>query len=312
MARNNRGQGSKKPQDKNKRKDQASGRGRNPRPERDNRSFKDKGRDGRRRSDSSDRPHKNSKSSTPKNLIEGRHAIEEALNWGMKLKCAYVANDAGLRDGKFDRIVSRLQENNVDVYAVDNQALDAMSVRGSHQGIAAEIAPYEYADIEDVLARAKDKENALIVLLDHVTDDGNFGAIVRSAEIVGAEAVVIPNARSAKVSAGSASTSVGAVFKMDIAQVANLSSVIDRCKEEGFWVFGSSEHAKQVVWDAKMSGKVVLVMGSEGDGISRRVLEKCDVITKLPQRGEIESLNVAQAATVMCFEWMRQSFGGLM
>ncbi len=311
MARNSRNQSSKKPQDNNRRANQ-SGRARSARPERDSRSSKPRSsKDGSsRRFDVDDRARRN-KPQTPKNIIEGRHAIEEALNWGMKLKCAYVANDVGLRDGKFARIVGRLQDNNVDVYVVDNSVLDSMSVRGSHQGIAAEIAPYEYADISDILERTKDKENALIVLLDHVTDDGNFGAIVRSAEIVGADAVVIPNARSAKVSAGSASTSVGAVFKMDIAQVSNLAATVDKCKETGFWVYGSSEHAKQVVWDAKMSGKVVLVMGSEGDGISRRILDKCDVLAKLPQRGEIESLNVAQAATVMCFEWMRQSFGGL-
>ncbi len=246
-----------------------------------------------------------------RNIIEGRHAIDEALRWGMKLKTAYIANDAGQRDAKFDQIVQRLRDNDVNIRTVDNKVLDSMSVRGAHQGIVAEIAPYEYADLEDILTEAKSKDNALIVLLDHVTDDGNFGAIVRSAEVVGADGIIIPNARSAKVSAGSASTSVGAVFKMNIAQVANLASAIDRCKEEGLWVFGASEHADDIVWNSNMRGKVVLVMGSEGEGISRRILEKCDVLTKLPQRGEIESLNVAQAACVMCFEWMRQSFGGL-
>ncbi len=312
MARNNRGQGSKKNKEQNKRQSQQSARAHNSRHDDQKRSSKGRSyRDSRHKDEMQDKNSKRRLTSGGKNVIEGRHAIEEALNWGMRLKCAYVANDSGLRDGKFDRIVKRLQDNNIEVYAVDNQVLDSMSVRGSHQGIAAEIAPYEYADIDDVIQRSKDKENALIVLLDHVTDDGNFGAIVRSAEIVGAEGVVIPNARSAKVSAGSASTSVGAVFKMDICQVPNLATVLDKCKEAGFWVFGASEHAHDVVWDSKMRGKVVLVMGSEGDGISRRILDKCDVLTKLPQRGEIESLNVAQAATVMCFEWMRQSFGGL-
>ena len=312
MARNSRGQGSKKPNDKTRRNKQQSPRGKNPRSEREVRASHNRPqRDAGRRSEFTEKQKRKVSQHSAKNIIEGRHAIEEALTWGMKLKVAYVANDAGLRDGKFSRIVQRLQDNNVEVRTVDNSVLDSMSVRGSHQGIAAEIAPYAYVDIEDILAQARDKENALIVLLDHVTDDGNFGAIVRSAEIVGAEGVVIPNARSASVSAGSASTSVGAVFKMNIAQVANLASVIDKCKEEGFWVFGASEHAEQVVWDANMRGKVVLVMGSEGDGISHRILEKCDVLCKLPQRGQIESLNVAQAATVMCFEWMRQSFGGL-
>ena len=144
-------------------------------------------------------------------------------------------------------------------------------------------------------------------MLDHVTDDGNFGAIVRSAEVVGAAGVVIANKRAAGVTVGSYKTSAGAVMHLPIAQVPNIARALDDLKDAGFWVAGASEHAQDVCWDSPLQGRVALVMGSEGDGISRLVLEKCDFLTKLPQRGLTESLNVAQAACALCFEWMRRN-----
>ena len=150
------------------------------------------------------------------------------------------------------------------------------------------------------------------MVLDHVTDDGNFGAIVRSAEVVGAAGVVIANKRAAGVTVGSYKTSAGAVMHLPIAQVPNIARALDDFKAAGFWVGGASEHAEGSCWDAPFEGRVALVMGSEGDGISRLVLEKCDFLTKLPQRGMTESLNVAQATTALCFEWLRRNAGELM
>lgn len=202
-----------------------------------------------------------------------------------------------------------------------------------------ETAPFAYAELSDVLAaidrkgaRAADtsaadafaadahelvtntdnqtaahKQASLVVLLDHVVDEGNFGAIVRSAEVVGASCVIIANARCASVGVGAYKTSAGAVLHMPIVQVVNLARAIDELKEHGFWVIGASEHAQETVWNAPFTGNVCLVMGSEENGISSLVQKKCDFICKLPQRGRIESLNVAQAATVMCYEWMRQN-----
>lgn len=239
-------------------------------------------------------------------LVEGRRPVGELIDKHIPLKTAYVANIANKRDASFERIVSQLHECACPIEYVDNSVLDKLSCHGAHQGIIVEIAPYEYADIEDIINKTKDKQDCLIVLLDHLTDEGNFGAIVRSAEVVGASGVVIPNVRSAKVGIGACTTSVGAVFQVPIAQVSNLASAIDKLKEAGFWVFGSTEHATQDVWSSGMKGKVVLVMGNEGSGISKLILDRCDMLVKLPQKGRIESLNVAQAATVMCYEWLRQ------
>ena len=161
----------------------------------------------------------------------------------------------------------------------------------------------------DVIAAAG-KGNALVLVLDHVTDEGNFGAIVRTAEVVGAAGVVIAKARSASVGVGAYKTSAGAVLHIPIAQVSNLARAVEELKAAGFWSCASTEHAKDDVWSAPLAGRVALVMGSEGEGISRLVLEKCDFACKLPQRGRVESLNVAQACTVMCYEWLRREMTG--
>ena len=212
-------------------------------------------------------------------FIEGRRAAAEALRTGFPVKCALIA-EGGERDAALSRLVDDLNAAGVRIKYVPRAQLDALSSHGAHQGIALEVGNFPYADVADILDRAGDGP-ALVVVLDHVTDDGNFGAIVRSAEVVGAAGVIIARA-------------------------------LDDLKAAGFWVGGASEHAEGSCWDAPFEGRVALVMGSEGDGISRLVLEKCDFLTKLPQRGMTESLNVAQATTALCFEWLRRNAGELM
>ena len=214
------------------------------------------------------------------------------------------------KDVTLSQLVDALHSASVPVQYVAREQLEAISSHGAHQGIALEVGDYPYADLSDIIARAGDGP-ALVVVLDHVTDAGNFGAIVRSAEVVGAAGVVIASKRAAEVTVATYKTSAGAVMHLPIARVPNIARALEDLKEAGFWVCGSSEHAEQVCWDAPLAGKVALVMGSEGEGISRLVLETCDFLTKLPQRGETESLNVAQAATTMMFEWMRQNRSGL-
>ena len=243
-------------------------------------------------------------------FIEGRRAAAEALRTGFPVKCALIA-EGGERDAALSRLVDDLNAAGVRIKYVPRAQLDALSSHGAHQGIALEVGNFPYADVADILDRAGDGP-ALVVVLDHVTDDGNFGAIVRSAEVVGAAGVIIANKRAAGVTVGSYKTSAGAVMHLPIAQVPNIARALDDLKAAGFWVGGASEHAEGSCWDAPFEGRVALVMGSEGDGISRLVLEKCDFLTKLPQRGMTESLNVAQATTALCFEWLRRNAGELM
>lgn len=279
-------------------------------------------------------------------MIEGRRACFEALEAHLPLKKLLVQENmnAALQTADVERLIACARERGIACEYVKKSAMDALSSHGAHQGVMFETAPFAYAELGDVLAaidqkdvRAADasaadasapdtsaadahelvtntdnqafahKQASLVVLLDHVVDEGNFGAIVRSAEVVGASCVIIANARCASVGVGAYKTSAGAVLHMPIVQVVNLARAIDELKEHGFWVIGASEHAQQTVWDAPFTGNVCLVMGSEENGISSLVQKKCDFVCKLPQRGRIESLNVAQAATVMCYEWMRQN-----
>lgn len=240
-------------------------------------------------------------------LVEGRRAVEEALDCGVPVLRALVAAAQGPEDPSLVRLVARVSEQGIPVERVPRGALDSISSHGAHQGIVLEVKPYSYATIERVI-EAAGTGPALVVVLDHVTDEGNFGAIVRSAEVVGAAGVVIAKARAARVGVGAYKTSAGAVMHVPIAQVSNLPAALEALKAAGFWVGGATEHAEQNVWEAPLEGRVALVMGSEGEGISRLVRDGCDFECRLPQRGRVESLNVAQAATVMAYEWMRRTY----
>lgn len=245
--------------------------------------------------------------------IEGRRAAAEALRTGFPVKRALVADAEGRRDAALAQLVDQLRGANIPVEYVATEQLDALSSHGAHQGIALEVGAFPYADLADIIARADaaGAEPALVVVLDHVTDAGNFGAIVRSAEVVGAVGVVIANKRAAEVTVATYKTSAGAVMHLPIARVPNIARALEDLKAAGFWTVGASEHAEGSCWDAPLTGRIALVMGSEGDGISRLVLETCDDLTKLPQRGATESLNVAQAATALCYEWLRVNIAAL-
>ena len=195
---------------------------------------------------------------------------------------------------------------------VPRKVLDGKSDRGSHQGVMAKAAPFPYVGIGDVIdAAGKSAEQhdgrALVIILDHITDAGNLGAVSRSAEAVGACGIVIPNKRSAHVEASTYKSSAGAIAHVPVAQVSNLVQTMSRLKEEGFWIAGATEHAKDLIWKSNLKGKIALVMGNEQEGISRLVMEHCDFLVKLPIEGEVASLNVAQAATACMYEWLRQN-----
>lgn len=243
-------------------------------------------------------------------FIEGKRPVQEAFKAEVPIKRLFFAE--GLKGDKVvDGIVRRAHKMGISVKQVKRSELDARSERGSHQGLMLETLPYAYATaqeiIEDAEARAaRNDGKALIVVLDHITDAGNLGAIARSAEVVGASGIIIPNKRSAHVTAATYKSSAGAVSHIKIAQAGNIVQFIERLKKENFWVAGASEHAQQCIWDSPLAGRLALVMGSEGNGLSRLTQEHCDFLIALPQAGEVGSLNVAQASTACMYEWMRQ------
>jgi 23S rRNA (guanosine2251-2'-O)-methyltransferase len=166
---------------------------------------------------------------------------------------------------------------------------------------------FNYATLHDLINLSRGKKNALIVALDHITDAGNMGAVLRSAEVIGAVGVLIPNKRAAPVNEAVYRTSAGATDYLKVAREANLVNALKRLKEENFWIAGATEHARQDIWQAPLEGRIVLVMGAEDTGLSRLVRETCDFEFKLPQRGVTQSLNVAQAFTAIAYEWLRRT-----
>lgn len=253
------------------------------------------------------------KNALPSSYLEGRRACFEALEQGVSIARALVQKDLVADD--FSQLKQRLRAAKVPLKEVDASYLDALSSHGAHQGIVLELKPFVYTELAELTSRVSQHahehpgEPMLVLMLDHVVDEGNLGACIRTAEIVGAQAVIIPNARAASVGTGTYKTSAGAVLHIPIVRTANLARALAALKDEGFWVIGATEHADASAFATPFEGNVCVVMGSEYSGISEGIRKSCDFLCKLPQRGAIESLNVAQAATVMCYEWLRRNEG---
>ena len=237
--------------------------------------------------------------------LEGKRAAFELLTTQTPLKRAFLQKG----DHKLQDLIDQLKERSVPIKFVEKKELDSKSSHGAHNGVILELAAYNYASLADIIKASQDESSSLVLVLDHITDEGNLGAILRSAEVVGAAGVIIPNKRSAQVSSAVYKTSAGAVLHVKLAQVSNISQALKLLKEAGFWVAGASEKAKQNIWQAPLEGKLALVCGNEGFGISPLVQKNCDFFVSLPQKGKLASLNVAQACTAIAYEWMRRSEG---
>jgi len=238
--------------------------------------------------------------------IEGRNAVIEALRSGRELERVFIAHGVK-HDASLDEIRTLAQQAGVPVTGVDRVELDRASERGHHQGVAAAAAEFVYATLAEVVQRAEGRERSLVVLLDHVTDPGNLGAVIRSAEVAGADGVIIAERRSAPVTTIVHKASAGATAHLPVARVTNLVRALDELKSAGFWVGGASERAEQTLWEAPLDGRLVLALGAEGEGLSRLVAEHCDFLVGIPVNGQVDSLNVAQAATVLAYEWVRRA-----
>ena len=244
--------------------------------------------------------------------VEGKRPVIEALRTDVPLKKILMADNAK-REPMIEDILRKARQRDVTVINVPRSELDEKSARGSHQGVMAETKPFLYVGVGDIVNKAekcaKDQDGrALVVVCDHITDAGNLGAIIRSAESVGAAGLVIPNKRSARVEASTYKSSAGAVAHLAIAQTANVANALDRFKKAGFWACAATEQANNEMWDVNLKGKIALVLGNEHEGVSRLVLEHCDMAGRLPMMGAVESLNVAQAATACMYEWLRQNW----
>ena len=237
--------------------------------------------------------------------LEGRNALTEALRSGRTIDKVFIA--AGETDKGLQRLAAQAKEAGAVVVPVDRRKLDMMSTTKSHQGVIALAAAREYFTIDDLLEEAAQRgENALLVICDELTDPHNLGAIIRSAECAGAHGVIIPKRRSVGLTATVAKASAGAVEYMKVARVTNINAAMDELKEKGVWIFGTAAEGSIPMYDADLTGPTAIVIGSEGDGMSRLVQKNCDVTVHIPMKGQISSLNASAAASILLYEAVRQ------
>lgn len=236
--------------------------------------------------------------------IEGRNAVLEAFRSGKTIDRLFVLD--GCQDGPVRSIVREAKKGDTIVSFVPKERLDQMSETKKHQGVIAFAAAYEYAQVEDILGAAKEKgEPPFIFLLDGIEDPHNLGAIIRTANQAGAHGIIIPKRRAAGLTATAAKTSAGAINYTPVAKVTNLVQAMEELKQEGLW-FVCADMGGELMYRQNLTGAIGLVIGSEGEGVSRLVKEKCDFITKIPMFGQIDSLNASVAAGILAYEIVRQ------
>ena len=237
-------------------------------------------------------------------MIEGRNAVLEAFRSGKCVDKLFILD--GCQDGPVRTIAREARKHDTIVKFVPKERLDSMSETGAHQGVIAQVAAYDYSTVEDILKKAEDKGEApFIILLDNIEDPHNLGAIIRTAILAGAHGVIIRKPSAVGLTATVAKTSAGALNYTPVAKVANLGQTIDELKEKGIW-FVCADMDGEVMYRQNLTGPIGIVIGNEGNGVSRLVKEKCDFTTAIPMNGDIDSLNASVAAGVLAFEIVRQ------
>ena len=239
-----------------------------------------------------------------KNHIEGRNAVLEAFRSGKTVDKVFPQKD--LHEGMISTIAREARKAGTIISYVPKERLNHMSETGSHQGVIAYTSSYGYSSVEEILKRAEDKgEVPFLFVLDGIEDPHNLGAIIRSANLSGAHGVIIPKHRSASLTAVAAKASAGAVHYTPVAKVTNLGNTIDELKGKGIWIVCADMQAP-VMYETDLTGPVALVIGNEGEGVSRLIRGKCDLSVSIPMKGDIDSLNASVAAGVLAWEVMRQ------
>ena len=238
-------------------------------------------------------------------VIEGRNAVIEALRAGVQIDKIFIMK--GETDKTLGHIASTARAAGIVVVDADRRKLDNMSRTHSHQGVIALASVRDYCSVEDILRSAADKGEApLLVVCDEISDHHNLGAIIRTAECAGAHGIIIPKRRSAGLTAIVAKTSAGAVAHMPVARVPNIAALLKDLKKQGVWVFGTAAGGNTTLYDADLKGPAAIVIGSEGDGMTRLVTENCDFLVSIPMKGHINSLNASAAAAILLYEAVRQ------
>jgi len=238
-------------------------------------------------------------------FIGGKHSVLEALRSGRTINKIWIAEQA--QKQLTQPIIAEAKQNGVIVQFADKRKLDQMAAGVQHQGVVAQVAAYEYVEVEDLLAKAAEKgEQPFLLILDEIEDPHNLGSILRSADCTGVHGVIIPKRRSVGLTAAVSKTSAGAVEYVPVARVTNLAQTIEQLKERGLWIAGTDVDAKQHVYATNLNLPIAIVIGNESKGVGRLIKEKCDFLLKLPMFGQINSLNASVAASVLMYEVVRQ------
>lgn len=238
-------------------------------------------------------------------ILEGRNAVTEALKNGRTIDKLYVAS--GDTDADLARLCARAKAAGIVIVTADRRKLDQMSVTHAHQGVIAQVAAHDYVTVDEILAYARQRgEEPLLVICDELSDPHNLGAILRTAECAGAHGVIIPKRRSVGLTAVVAKASAGAVEYMKVARVTNIAATIRSLKEKGVWVYGTAADGASPLYQTDLRGASAIVIGNEGDGMSRLVAESCDLKISIPMKGRISSLNASAAAAILLYEAVRQ------
>ena len=241
-------------------------------------------------------------------IIEGRNAVLEAFRAGKTIDRLFVLD--GCKDGPVQTIMREAKKHKDTVVSfVKKERLDQLSETGKHQGVIAYAASYEYAEVEDILAKAAAKnEDPFVIILDGIEDPHNLGAIIRTANLAGAHGVIIPKHRAVGLTATVAKASAGALNYTPVAKVTNIVKTIEELKDKGLW-FACADMGGTEMYKLNLKGPIGIIIGNEGSGVSRLVKENCDMIASIPMKGDIDSLNASVAAGVLAFEVVRQRLG---
>ena len=237
-------------------------------------------------------------------LVEGRNAVIELLKSNKTIEQLFIAN--GKMEGSINKILGLAKDKGVIVKEVDRKKLDLMSETKAHQGVIAQITPFKYSTVDEILNYAKQKdEDPFIVILDELEDPHNLGSIVRTAELCGVHGIIIPKRRNVGVTATVYKASVGAIEYVKIAKVTNVNSTIDELKAKNIWVYGADINGEEYSYDTNFNGACAIVIGNEGKGISKLTKNKCDKLVKIPMIGKINSLNASVAGGIMMYEVLK-------
>ncbi len=237
--------------------------------------------------------------------VEGRNAVLELLESGKDINKIFITK--GEKHGSIFKIIAKAKENKVMVIEKEKRKMDEMAQNKNYQGVIAQVPPFEYCEIRDIIQEAKNRnEEPFVLILDEIEDPHNLGAIIRTAETAGVHGIIIPKRRAVAVNSTVNKVSAGAVQHMKIARVNNLSDAIEELKQQGLWIAGTDINAKEYYYEHNLTGPIGIVIGNEGKGIGPKIKNNCDFLLKIPMKGKINSLNASVSAGIILYEIVKQ------